>query len=282
MKFGWIVLVAVCLGCGGDSPSTGATPDSNKKVETPTVKPTPAVPDKPATEGNGGGDAVTEPEGKPVDPATAGGISGTVTFKGEAPKRGVHDISGDAKCSGMHDKPLRKEDTIIKDGKIENVLIYVKAAPEGIKFDPPTETPVIDQTKCQYSPHVVVVVKGQDLEIRNSDDLLHNINGNAFKKNKGFNFGQDGAGKVNKVKFNLSEIGVLVKCDVHSWMGAVVHVVPNSKFAKTGSDGGFKIDGLPPGDYEIVAWHETLGEQSKKIRVDEQATATADFEFEKK
>jgi plastocyanin len=276
-RLAWAIAIGLSVafaGCGGgDGP---AQPPEKK----------PEAPDKAEGEGSGGGDKVAEPEpepsGTPVDPATAGSIKGTATFKGEPPKPGVHNISGDPKCAAMHSKPLRKEDAVIKDGRIQNVFVYVKSGLEGAKFEVPSAPAVLDQEGCQYKPHVLGVMKGQALEIRNSDDLLHNVNGNAFKKNKGFNFGQDGKGKVNTVKFLLPEFGVPVKCDVHSWMASYIHVVAHPKFAVSGADGSFEIPGLPPGEYEVVAWHESFGEQSKKVTVGEGAEAAVEFEFEKK
>lgn len=278
-RFAWAFATALAVafaGCeGGDA---GGTARASEKQE---------VPDRADGEGAGGGDRVAEAEpeletgGNPIDPASTGSIKGAAIFKGEPPKPGVHNISGDPKCAAMHTKPVRKEDAVIKDGKIQNVFVYIKSGLEGAKFDVPPPAK-LDQVGCVYTPHVIGVMKGQPLEIHNSDDLLHNVNGNAFKKNKGFNFGQDGKGKVNTVKFLLPEFGVLIKCDVHSWMGAYVHVVAHPKFAVSAADGSFEIPGLPPGEYEVVAWHETFGEQSKKVTVAAGAEAAVEFEFEKK
>ena len=61
-----------------------------------------------------------------------------------------------------------------------------------------------------------------------------------------------------------------VKCDVHPWMGAFVHVLDHPFFSVTGDDGTFTISGLPPGNYTVTAWHETLGEQQQAdVKVEE-------------
>jgi len=71
---------------------------------------------------------------------------------------------------------------------------------------------------------------------------------------------------------------VKFKCDVHPWMAAYVGVLNHPFYATTGADGSFSIKDLPAGEYEIVAWHEKLGEQTAKVKVTD-AVATQDFTF---
>jgi len=54
----------------------------------------------------------------------------------------------------------------------------------------------------------------------------------------------------------MPELSVVVKCDVHPWMLAWVHVVEHPFYQVTGKDGAYSLAGLPPGTYEIEARHE--------------------------
>jgi hypothetical protein len=56
-----------------------------------------------------------------------------------------------------------------------------------------------------------------------------------------------------------------VKCNVHSWMRCYIGVLEHPYFAVTNRDGKFAIEGLPPGDYTLAAWHESLGELTQSI-----------------
>ena len=48
-----------------------------------------------------------------------------------------------------------------------------------------------------------------------------------------------------------------IDCDVlHTWMSAAIVVSDSPHFAVTDENGGFNIDGLPPGEYELEVWHE--------------------------
>ena len=97
---------------------------------------------------------------------------------------------------------------------------------------------------------------GQTLEIRNSDATLHNVLCNPFK-NKPFNESmQVKGGKLEKV-FEKPELKVDLRCVLHPWMLAYVHVLDHPFFAVTKPDGAFTIKGLPPGEYELSVKHES-------------------------
>jgi hypothetical protein len=62
-------------------------------------------------------------------------------------------------------------------------------------------------------------------------------------------------------------------------MNANVRVMTNPYFDTTVEDGQFSIDGLPPGDYVLEAWHERLGTQTQSVTIAEGGSATVAFTF---
>ena len=68
-----------------------------------------------------------------------------------------------------------------------------------------------------------------------------------------------------------------MKCDVHPWMGAWVHVMTHPFHAVTGDDGSYTIKGVPAGTHTLVMWHAKFGEQKTQVTVASQQTANADF-----
>ena len=60
---------------------------------------------------------------------------------------------------------------------------------------------------------------------------------------------------------------IKVECDLHNWMRAWIVVTPNAYSTVSDSDGSFEIPDVPPGKYELTAWHETLGSITKSITV---------------
>jgi hypothetical protein len=111
----------------------------------------------------------------------AGTVAGVVRFKGARPEpKPLTDIAGSAFCKNCYKEgELPKQDTYVfgkngDDDTLQNVLVYVSKGLEGKHFDPPEGPVVLDQVGCVYTPHVVAVMTGQTLEIRNSDETLHN------------------------------------------------------------------------------------------------------------
>jgi plastocyanin len=136
---------------------------------------------------------------------------------------------------------------------------------------------VIDQKGCKFVPHVVVMQPGE-LEIKNSDDILHNIH-TYSTANPSINKAQPKFKKTMTEKFEKPEI-VKVTCDVHSWMLGWVAVVPGPA-AVTDKDGVAKIENVPAGKQKIEVWHETLGKQEKEVEVKAGQTTKVSFEMKK-
>ena len=224
-----------------------------------------------------------------VEDKAGGTITGVVRFKGAKPDiKPLSEIAGNSFCKSCYkDGDLPQRDNVVfgkngSDDTLQNVLVYVSKGLEGKKFDPPKQSVVLDQVGCVYTPHVVAVMAGQTLEIRNSDSTLHNVM-SAPRQNPPFNFGMPVKDqKVEKV-FKTPELKMNLKCFMHPWMSSYVHVLGHPFFAVTGPDGTFKLTGLPPGEYEISVLHETsLFEPTPAtvtVKVEAGGKATADFTY---
>ena len=208
-----------------------------------------------------------------------GSITGTITFEGKAPKMRPLKLDADPICVVNNEIAPKKEWLILDENKgVKNVLVFVT---EGLNIDysPPEEPVVIDQKGCIYSPHVLGIMAGQQLDILNNDGTLHNIHA-LPKVNKEFNKAQPRSKKKLSVKFEKPEAPFKVKCDVHPWMGAYIGVFDHPCFAVSGDDGTYIISDLKPGEYVIEAWHEKLGSQTANVTVSDSA-AHQNFTFKK-
>jgi plastocyanin len=213
-----------------------------------------------------------------VDLSNAGKITGKVSFTGTAPLAKTAAVAGDPFCTTANPDGYVIEDVIVNPNQtLKNVVVFVKKGLEGKKF-PPASGPVhVDQQNCRYVPHVQVVQTGQSLRVTNSDDTLHNVH-SVSTLNDVFNKAQPKKGDENVfTELKKTEI-VKLKCDVHSFMMAHLHVLPHPCAAVTGDDGTFTIEGVPPGEYEVVAWHEKYGSTPvQKVKVEPKGSAAADF-----
>jgi plastocyanin len=212
-------------------------------------------------------------------PVLAGDVTGTITYTGKVPNLKPIAMDADPVCKSKHTTPVASEVLVLGSGNtMANIMVRVKGPVAGPVPPAPAQPAVIDQKGCQYHPHVLGLRVGQTLQLRNSDGLLHNVHA-LPKVNSPFNMAMPANRTTADTKFGKEEGMFLVKCDVHPWMNAYVGVFTNPYFAVTGPDGKYKISGLPPGTYEIEAWHEKLGVKTAKVTVAANKAGTADFSF---
>lgn len=241
-----ILLTAlVPLGCGKSQPASNETP------------------------------AASKPANVSVDAATAGTVTGVVSFKGPVPKMKPLDMTADPGCPTG---PQPAEVVVANAGKLANVFVYVKEGlPQG-NFAVPSEPVVLDQKGCRYNPHMLGVMAGQPLKITNTDTADHNIH-DMPSNNPPFNESQMPTDKPVIKKFATPEMMIPVQCNQHPWMRAYINVMSHPYFAVSGPDGSFEIKNLPPGEYTLAAVHEKFGEQTIKVKVGPKETVKAAFSF---
>jgi len=207
-------------------------------------------------------------------------VTGRIKFTGAKPVNPKIDMSEEPECKKKYTAQPSGEAVVVNaNGTLANVFVYVKSGlPAGGSYPAPATPVVIDQDGCRYHPHVLGIQVGQNLEIRNSDPVLHNIKAKPTK-NRPFNISQPNAGMKTNRTFAAPEVMVPLECNVHGWMNAFLGVLPHPFFAVSGSDGSYTIKGLPAGTYTIEAWHEKYGTQTATVTVAATGSKTADFTF---
>lgn len=209
-------------------------------------------------------------------------IAGVVAFKGTVPAAAEIDRSTDPACGAN----IPDEAVSVNDGKLANVLVRVKDAPKPVTT--PDAPVVIDQTGCMYRPRVSGAVDGQKVLVRNADGTLHNVHAYLAKKSDTgknvtvFNKAQTPGSQPISDALKAANGVLSVRCDIHPWMQAWIVPVETSFYAVTGPDGSFALEGLAPGTYTVVAWHETLGTQEQKVTVPAQGGAKIELTFQPK
>lgn len=152
-----------------------------------------------------------------------------------------------------------------------NVVVYLRDA------TPQTLTPVrasIRQRDETFTPRVVAVTVGSEVEFPNDDPIYHNVF--SLSRARSFNLGRYPRGESRRVRFDRPGV-VKVFCEIHSHMSATVMVFDHPWFTIPDDAGRFELPALPPGDRQITAWHERLGDTTVRVRVESGRTIETDF-----
>jgi plastocyanin len=257
IKFSYLALAAALAfglsGCGGNKQNT----------ESPSSQPA-------ATAPSGGG--------KTVDAATAGSISGTVTLDGKpAPGRPIN-MSAEPYCAKAHSTPVVPQDVVVGEkSSVANVVVFVKdGLSSDYSFPTPSDAVTLDQKGCMYDPHVIALMAGQTLTVKNDDQTAHNIHPTP-KDNREWNQSQPPGAPPIEQSFARPELAIPVKCNVHPWMKSYIFVFRNPYYAVTTKDGRFEIKGLPPGTYTIEAWQEKYGPVDQTVTIGPKESKSVNF-----
>lgn len=205
--------------------------------------------------------------------ADTGSITGLVVFKGSAPAPEPLSVFGDAFCMGLSQEGegLFSESLVVSDGRLANAFVWISEGMDNWRFERAGGSVDLDQVGCAYTPHVLGLRKGETLRVANSDPVLHNVH-SVGDRNGEKNLAMPLQGQVVEMKFKRAETMVTVNCDVHAWMKCYIGVVDHPCFDVSASDGSFTLGSVPPGDYVVSLWHETLGVSEVQVTVLAQQT----------
>jgi plastocyanin len=245
-------LVAVAIiGCGGNKSSESS--------------------EQPAATSSSGGAA--------VDASTAGTVTGTITLDGKAPMARPINMSAEPYCQKAHPSPVVPPEVVTGEGgTLANVVVYVKDDMSKYSFPAPSGSVALDQSGCMYDPHVIALMAGQTLEVKNDDQTTHNIHPMP-KDNPEWNKSQPPGASPIDDSFARAELAIPVKCNVHPWMKSYIFVFKNPYYAVTKKDGKFELDNLPPGTYTIEAWQEKYGTTDQTVTIGPKESKAVTFTF---
>lgn len=232
------------------------------------------------------GAACSDPAPAPVDvtaapdPNTVGTISGRVTVDGTVSPPALIRLDADPKCAAMAEGGQRPDESVVigEGNTLRNVFVYVKDGLPPRLYPVPPSPVVLDQQQCRYVPRVLGIQVGQQLVIKNSDALLHNVRSEGAI-NETFDVGTPIQGMEVTRTFATREVMVPFKCNVHAWMHAYLGVLEHPFFAVSDEAGRFSIDRLPPGTYTLEFWHERFGTATQQVTVAAQQTQNLTFSY---
>lgn len=218
-------------------------------------------------------------EPTPLDLSTVGTITGVVRFDGPVPEQKVAQLGGWSECIAQHpDGPPKVGDVLVQNGKLANVLVYIKTGLGDRVFAIPEEPVVIDQKGCLFIPRIAAAQSYQPIRFLNSDPTAHNVHG-LPDNSQPWNFSLSVKGSARTIRVERPEAVIEIVCDIHGWMKAYLGVFDHPYFALSAPDGRFTLEQVPPGEYEIEAWHERFGTRTQTVSLGTKETKEIEFIF---
>jgi plastocyanin len=120
---------------------------------------------------------------------------------------------------------------------------------------------VVTQRNKTFIPRVLAVPVGSKVDFRNEDDIFHNVF--SLARPNDFDTGLYRQGTSYAKTFRKAGL-VQLLCNIHASMIGYVYVVDTPWYGQADAGGGFTIKNVPPGEYELAAWHEASSQPGKQ------------------
>jgi len=155
-------------------------------------------------------------------------------------------------------------------------VVYLEAAPRGAFERTEPGRAVMNQRNETFVPHLLAVTTGTIVDFPNGDPFYHNVF--SLSKASRFDLGRYPSGKLKSVQFTQPGI-VRVFCEIHSHMNAYILVFSHPFFAVTDDAGRYRIEDVPAGAYNVIAWNEGRASDPKNVTVPGGGMTELDFEL---
>ena len=152
------------------------------------------------------------------------------------------------------------------DGGIANVVIWALDVPEIDYWSGPRPIARIRAKDGRFQPHVLPFWNWEDLYLVN--DMPEDVNFQATGFNTEFNVtlagrgtsvGEGRLGSETKFKLEEEKFPASITSSFQPWMKSYVLPLKHPCYAVSDNNGRFKINYLPPGEFEFAIWHEKVG-----------------------
>ena len=221
-----------------------------------------------------------------MEVTNGGSIQGKATMFGEMPYPRVYhlilfpniDMCAEVDTDDEMNRVL-DDFKISADGGLKDVVIALEHVDAGKPFN---KKPIlIDSEDCKFTPDVNVVRQGEAFKVNNLDAVMHNSQVYQAERGKIIQNLPVPPEEVTdgKVTFQKKFKIFQMICGMHEFMQTWGYRIQNPYYFITKLGGEFKIDNIPPGDYNLHAWHYLMKPQNQRIHVAKNGTIDVNFKF---
>lgn len=216
-----------------------------------------------------------------------GTVRGRVLLSGTPPPARIFHLvfsPNMALCGKISDgagNRLLREFRVAKDGGLQGAVVAVVGVEKGKRFD---YTPELTIENCQIGPLIMPVRNNHTVSLVNKDTIAHDIQAYSMRDDfaiLAFNKPLTPESRaVKNLRMRNGHYVFHTQCGVHDFMQSWGMAVGNPYFAVTSADGRFTIPDLPPGEYDVIAWHPHLPVQAGRVVVPAKGQADLNFTFD--
>jgi hypothetical protein len=216
-----------------------------------------------------------------------GTLKGRVTLSGRIPKaRSFHLINAPniEFCSRISDgrgHRLLFDFTVSQNRGLKDTIIHLSNIEKGKPFSPKMQIFHID--RCRANRYVIGAKNGENILLENTDPIQHEIATYEVRNNYSDQTSNrpltEKSSQVRSVFVRKDAEEFIIKCNLHPFLQTHAYLVQNPYYTVSDSKGNFSIEKIPPGNYEVIAWHPYIPEQRAMITIPQKGEANLNFDF---
>jgi hypothetical protein len=139
---------------------------------------------------------------------------------------------------------------------VANVVVWLSPMkPGSVSPILPARQPLyrLVQKDKMFTPHLLVVPTGSQVEFPNQDPFFHNVF--SLFNGKHFDLGLYESGTSRSVRFDREGVSYIF-CNIHPEMGAIVLALNTPFYGVSGENGIVVLHNVPAGSYRLNIWSE--------------------------
>ena len=238
--------------------------------------------------------------------AGGGTVRGTVTLSGLVPDPKAYNLvifpdpEYCGRISNGNGWRLLRDFLVNEQGEVRNVVVLLEGVTEGKPFS--LSVPRVEARDCRFLPFTTVVRSGHGIEVVNMDPVMHDIQayetstamGTRVLFNTPLSFNRrhhrgdlhathdhrPGESLVRQFQLSKKRRTFVMQCGFHAYMQSWAIAVDNPYYVLTDENGRFFLEDVPPGTYDLRAWHPGIKQVVKQqVTIEPGENLTVDFQL---
>lgn len=235
-----------------------------------------------------------------------GSVQGTITLSGPVPDPKAYNLvtfpdpEYCGRISNGRGWRLLRDFIVDEEHRVQNVVVLVEGVTVGKPFS--LSVPRVEARDCRFLPFTTVVRSGHGVEVVNMDPVMHDVQAYETSRTTGtrllfnsplpFNHRhkrgdlhamhdhKPGESFVRQFQLSKKRRTFVMQCGFHAYMESWAIAVDNPYYVLSDEHGRFSINDVPPGTYDLRAWHPSIKRVVKRqVTIEPERAVTVHFQL---